>query len=111
MKLVLAFTILCVIYMAGCWVSKLTRGIIPAALVCAVAMLLGFWSGLFPSDIVEVSGLQTVYRIMSALIIVNMGTTLEVRQFRQYQKLTLCVLISCAALGVITMTLGALLVG
>lgn len=98
-------------YMFGSWCSKWTRGVLSSALVCGIIMLLCFWLNIFPKDIVEISGMKSVYSIMSAIIIANMGTTLDVNQFRSYWRVALTVIGSLVALTVITLTIGSLIVG
>lgn len=111
MVLVEAFTVLCAIYMVGQWGSKFSKGVIPSSLLCSVLLLIGFWTGGFPKDIVAISGLDSVYNIMSALIIVNMGTTLEFSQFKEYWKITVAVIFSCVCLSVITVFISSQFVG
>lgn len=111
MILVTAFTILCATYMIGQWIGRLSKGVIPSSLFCSVVLLIGFWTNLFPKDIVEISGLKQVYNIMSALIIVNMGTTLEFDQFKKYWKLVASVIGACVALTLVTVCISGPMVG
>ena len=53
-----SFTVLVGIYYLSTVVNNLTRGRVGTAFMSFVLMLLGFWSGLFPKDIVNTSELH-----------------------------------------------------
>ena len=111
MLLVTAFTILCIMYMFGSWCGKWTKGAISSALVSAIVMLVCFWLNIFPKNIVEISGMKSVYSIMSAIIIANMGTTLDIKQFKMYWRVALTVIGALIFMTVLTLTVSALITG
>ena len=58
-------------------VSKLTKGKIPSALILALGYIIGFWTVL-PSDIVQSSGISTMYTICTFYTITSMATGVAV---------------------------------
>lgn len=106
MSLILAFTILCGIYALGTFTGKITKGRVGSALISLIVMLFGFWMGIIPKDIVQVSQISAVYNICSAVIITNVAASIDLKQLKQYWKLSL----TCVG-GLVGLTIMVLLIG
>lgn len=111
MTLAVAFTILCAIYALAQLIGKKTKGFVGAGIVVATCMAAGFWTGLIPKDIVPISKLDMVNAIVGVVITANIGTTFDPCQFKRYWRLTLTVLVACAAMSLMVVGVGQALVG
>lgn len=86
MPQMMALVLLLIILYLGDIVSTRTKAWVPSMFVCAVLILLGYWS-FFPKDIVARAGIPDVVAIMFMyLLIVNMGTLLSVKELLRQWK-------------------------
>lgn len=108
MPQLLAFAILALILYVGDVVSTRTKSWLPSVFVCAVLFLLGYWT-FFPTDIVELAGIQTpiVYLAMY-LLITNMGTLLSVEELKNQWRTVVVALAGIAGIVAILFTIGLL---
>lgn len=100
-----ALAILVVIYYIGGIVSKKTKGRFGQALFTVICMLIGFWTGLFPSDIADLANLRGVYAIGNLLCMVHIGASFDLDQIKKEWRIVVTVLvgIGCMALGLFTL--------
>ena len=99
-------------FVIGEYFSRLTKGYVSAMVFgCFVAMGL-FWSGLIPATIATDSTLlPTLYGVGIAMLLINMGTSIDIEQLIQEWK---TVVVCCAGLvgiGVLAFTVGNALFG
>lgn len=98
------------VFAAGDLVSRLTKGKLSGIMMVMLFFLVGFLTGIFPADIIEKAGLSQISSWAVAMLLFNMGTTLNVRQLIREWKIVvfaaICMLASC-----ITMLLAAPLIG
>lgn len=111
MTLATSLLVLLLIYLAGQYVNKLTKGWISAVLVVVICMLAGFLTGILPADIVETSKLTHVYSIVNVVIIVNVGTMIEPRKFKEYWRVVVSCIAGLAGLTIVVLGLGGLFFG
>lgn len=90
----MAFILCCLVYLIGDWVSMLTRAWVPSVFVTAVVCLLGFWTGLVPTDIVSKSALIPFGSSIGIfLLLVHMGTIISLKQLaEQWKTIVICVM-------------------
>lgn len=106
MPQMMALVLLLIILYLGDIVSTRTKAWVPSMFVCAVLILLGYWS-FFPKDIVARAGIPDVVAIMFMyLLIVNMGTLLSVKELLRQWK---TILISMS--GIVGIIIVAIIIG
>ena len=99
-------------FVIGEYLSRLTKGYVSAMVFgCFVAMGL-FWSGAIPATIATDSTLlPTLYGVGIGMLLVNMGTSIDIEQLIQEWK---TVVVCCAGLvgiGVLAFTIGNAMFG
>lgn len=104
-----ALTILVVIYYIGGIVSKLTKGRFGQSLFTVICMLIGFWSGLLPADIVDIANLRGVYAIANLLSMVHIGASFDLDQIKKEWRIVVTVLVGIACMALGLFTIGTLL--
>lgn len=100
-----AFTIIFCVYAVGDIIAQKTKAIVSMMLVASVFFLVAFMNGL-PASIFEDSSLQGLANVGVGLLLVNMGTTIELKDLVQEWKTV--ALVICSSLG---LCLGAYLLG
>lgn len=92
-------------------VNSLTKGRIGTAFMSFVLMLAGFWSGLLPKDVVDVSQLGGLYSILNLTILVNVGTSFDPKKFKKEWRLVLVIVAGIVGMGVLVFTIGRAIFG
>lgn len=103
----MCFAVVAFAFVIGEYLSRLTKGYVSAMVFgCFVAMGL-FWSGLIPATIANDSTLlPTLYGVGIAMLLVNMGTSIDIESLIQEWK---TVVVCCAGLvgiGALAFTVG-----
>ncbi len=111
MTMIGALTVLTGVYLLSTYVAKLSGGRLPSALLTTPIMMILFWSGFMTAEDVDTSGLTMVYTMTMALLLVNMGTTLDYKMLLQKKKLILVCFGALFGAGVMAMTIGRGLFG
>ena len=91
-------------------VSKLTKGKIPSALILALGYIIGFWTVL-PKDIVQSSGISTMYTICTFYTITNMATRIPVGEMKRQWKTILIAILGVLGICLTSFTIGVLCFG
>ena len=91
-------------------VSKLTKGKVPSALILALGYIVGFWT-ILPKDIVQNSGIATMYTICTFYCITNMATSIPVAEMKRQWKTILIACIGVIGICLTSFTIGILLFG
>lgn len=100
--LILVLTVLTI----GDIVSAKTKAFIPSVFVSAILFIIGFWT-IFPSDIVDLSGLgNPLAQIAMVLAITHMGTLMSIKELLAQWK---TIVISLA--GIIGICVGSMILG
>ncbi|WP_182201696.1 hypothetical protein [Paraliobacillus salinarum] len=111
MSQMLALVILTLILFIGDAVAVRTKAWIPSIFVCAVLMLLGYWT-FFPKDIVALAGIPTsVATMLMYLLITNMGTLLSLKELKAQWKTIVIALSGIVGVIAVLLTIGVLLFG
>lgn len=92
-----AVTIL-ILFVIGEIISTKTKAFVPSVFVVAVLFLLGFWSGIIPTDIIDVSGFSAIGLSAMLVIVVHMGTMLSPRELLENWKTVVISLTSLVGL-------------
>ncbi len=108
----MCFAVVAFAFVIGEYLSRLTKGYVSAMVFgCFVAMGL-FWSGLIPATIANDSTLlPTLYGVGIAMLLVNMGTSIDIESLIQEWK---TVVVCCAGLvgiGALAFTIGNAMFG
>ena len=111
MTLIGALTVLTGVYLLSTYVAKITGGRLPSALLTTPIMMILFWSGFITAEDVDASGLTMVYTMTMALLLVNMGTTLDYKMLWKKKKLILVCFGALFGAGVLALTVGRMFFG
>ena len=77
-----AITICVGIFLIGSAISLKTNFRIPTMLTVAILFLAGFWT-IFPQDLIEISGLKTVYNICFLVVLIHVGAMFEWKNLKK----------------------------
>lgn len=101
-----AFTALLFVMVMGEVIAKATKGVLPSAFGVTILLLAGFWSGILPPNIVEISGITAAFfGLISALLVANMGTLINRQEMiAQWKTVVICLM---GLTGIITLSLTA----
>ena len=105
-----SFMIVLIVFALGDMVGKLTKGKLSGMMVVMLLFLVGFLTKLFPADIIDQGGLTALSKLAIAMVLFNMGTTLNVKQlveeWRTVLMAALCMLASCIVMLLVTPIIG-----
>ena len=94
-----SFMIVLIVFALGDIVGKITKGKLSGMMVVMLLFLVGFLTKLIPADIIDQGGLTALSKLVIAMVLFNMGTTLNVKQlieeWRTVLMAALCMLASC----------------
>ena len=99
-----------VLFALGDIVGKITKGKLSGMMVVMLLFLVGFLTKLIPADIIDQGGLTALSKLAIAMILFNMGTTLNVKQlieeWRTVLMAALCMLASCLVMLLVSPIIG-----
>ena len=105
-----SFMIVLIVFALGDIVGKITKGKLSGMMVVMLLFLVGFLTKLFPADIIDQGGLTALSKLAIAMVLFNMGTTLNVKQLVEEWKTVLmaalCMLASCIVMLLVTPIIG-----
>lgn len=105
-----SFMIVLIVFALGDIVGKLTKGKLSGMMVVMLLFLVSFLTKLFPADIIDQGGLTALSKLAIAMVLFNMGTTLNVKQlveeWRTVLMAALCMLASCIVMLLVTPIIG-----
>lgn len=101
--------VVCIVFVAE-FISAKFNGKVPALFLMTVMTLIGYWT-ILPKDIVAVSGLGAVKNIMMMIILIHMGTLLEIEQLKKEWKTVVTAIAAVAGVAIIFFGLGGPLLG
>ena len=104
-----AFTFLVGIYYVGGIVSKLTKGRFGQALFTVIVLLIGFWTGFIPADIVDTAQLRGLYAITNFAVTLHIGSSFDLDEIKKEWRIVVTVLVGIACMALGLFTLGTLL--
>lgn len=86
-------------------ITKKTKARVPSLLIVSIIFLTGYWSNLFPKDILDISYVNQIRQVTLLFILLHVGTMFDINQIKQDWK---TVVITLAAVGGIVVIVGAL---
>ena len=105
-----SFMIVLIVFALGDIVGKITKGQLSGMMVVMLLFLVGFLTKLIPADIIDQGGLTALSKLAIAMILFNMGTTLNVKQlieeWRTVLMAALCMLASCLVMLLVSPIIG-----
>ena len=105
-----SFMIVLIVFALGDIVGKITKGKLSGMMVVMLLFLVGFLTKLFPADIIDQVGLTALSKLAIAMVLFNMGTTLNVKQlieeWRTVLMAALCMLASCVVMLLVSPIIG-----
>lgn len=105
-----SFMIVLIVFALGDIVGKITKGKLSGMMVVMLLFLVGFLTKLFPADIIDQGGLTALSKLAIAMVLFNMGTTLNVKQlieeWRNVLMAALCMLASCVVMLLVSPIIG-----
>ncbi len=99
--------VILLIFIVGEIISTQTKAFVPSVFVAAVLFLLGFWSGVIPTDIIDVSGFSALGISAMLAIVVHMGTMLSPKDLIENWKTVVISLFSLVGLVGFLMLIGS----
>lgn len=110
-NLCLAFVLCAVAYVIGELVAKATKAWVPSVFVTAVVVLVGYWTGVLPHDVVTDSALIPFGSTLGIfLLITHMGTVISLKQLKQQWRTIVVCLSGLAGMIVIGYFVGGMLI-
>lgn len=100
MTQLVAFLVIIAVAAVGDLLSVKTKARIPSLLVMMAIFMVGFW-GIFPKDIVKVSGLAAMGALATPIIVTHMGTLMSFKQVGNQWKALLVGLGAVVGVGVV----------
>lgn len=104
------FMVVLIVFALGDIVGKITKGKLSGMMVVMLLFLVGFLTKLLPADIIDQGGLTALSKLAIAMVLFNMGTTLNVRQLIEEWKTVLmaalCMLASCIVMLLVSPIIG-----
>ena len=105
-----SFMIVLIVFALGDIVGKSTKGKLSGMMVVMLLFLVGFLTKLIPADIIDQGGLTALSKLAIAMVLFNMGTTLNVKQlieeWRTVLMAALCMLASCLVMLLVSPIIG-----
>ncbi|MDK9710638.1 hypothetical protein [Acidaminobacter sp.] len=102
----LAFIIVIGIIFFSETISSMTKGKVPGLFLMTVITLIGYWT-ILPLDVVPVSGMVAVKDITMMIILIHMGTLLEIDQLKREWRTVVTALAAVAGVVLVFMLLGS----
>ena len=107
----LALSILLVIMVLGEYVSKITKGKVPSALIMMIGLIAGFWT-ILPADLAKAAGLTpAIYNMTVVMLIVHLGTLINKKQMIDQWHTVVISLMAIAGICLFTLTIGSVIFG
>ena len=107
---ILATFIVLLIFGVGDMIATKTKAIVSMLFVASVVFMAGFWTGLFPSTMFDDSTLLAVSGVLVCMLLVNMGTTIKLRDFADQWKTVIVAAVCCVAISLGIYFIGGLII-
>lgn len=105
-----AITILLIVFALGEFIALKSKAVFSTTLIVAIGLMIGFWVGL-PHDIFTVAAVDRISGVLIGILIVSMGTTIDVEELvRQWKTVLLGFVAVSIAVGCVIL-IGEPLVG
>ena len=108
---IMAMAVVAVIFAIGDFVSEKTRAIISMLFVAVVLFMIGFWTGLIPTDVFATAGISGIATVMVYMILINNGTLLNLREFLSQWKTVVLGLVIVIGGGFLMFVIARIFIG
>lgn len=106
------FAVVAAVYAVSEWLSVKSKGTISSLIIASVLFIIGFWSGVFPADITNQTGLLVVMSSFGvALLITNLGTLIDMEDLCREWKTVVIAIGSILGIALVCFTVGTWLFG
>ncbi len=106
------FAVVAAVYAVSEWLSVKSKGTISSLIIASVLFIIGFWSGLFPADITNQTGLLVVMSSFGvALLITNLGTLIDMEDLCREWRTVVIALGGILGIAAVCFTVGTWLFG
>lgn len=92
-------------------ITKKTKARIPSLLIVSIIFLTGYWSGIFPRDILDIAYVNQIRQITLLFILLHVGTMFDINQIKQDWKTVVITLAAVAGIIIIVGPLGFVVFG
>ncbi|GGL56871.1 hypothetical protein [Sporolactobacillus putidus] len=106
---IIAFMVIMLFMYAGEGIAKLTKAYIPSVFITAVLFLIGYWTFLPKTAVTTASFGDSFVQICMALLLVHIGTLMDLRQLAKQWRAVVIALTGVAGTIILTLTIGSLL--
>ena len=111
MNTVLAFVVVMLVWTVSDWVAKKTKSLLSSLFVASIIFLIGFMTGIFPTDLLQASSLLGLAGVVVGFIIVHLGTMISLDDFKKQWKTLLIGIATVIGIGVLLLVAGAIFGG
>jgi hypothetical protein len=111
MNPVLAFVVVMIVWTVSDWVAKKTKSLLSSLFVASIIFLIGFMTGVFPTDLLVASSLLGLAGVVVGFIIVHLGTMISLDDFKKQWKTLLIGIATVLGIGVLLLAAGAIFGG
>ncbi|HEY3548807.1 MAG TPA: hypothetical protein VGK17_22270 [Propionicimonas sp.] len=111
MNPVLAFVVVMLVWTVSDWVAKKTKSLLSSLFVASIIFLIGFMTGVFPTDLLVASSLLGLAGVVVGFIIVHLGTMISLDDFKKQWKTLLIGIATVLGIGVLLLAAGAIFGG
>lgn len=110
-SVIAAFTMVLILLSIGEAVSIKSKAFVPSVFVTSILFLIGFWT-IFPKDIMAKGSIGGgIVSISMYLLLVHMGTLMNVRELLEQWKIILIAVLGIGGMSTILLTVGKLIFG
>lgn len=105
-----ALTLCISIFLISTIISTKTNSKLPTMLTMSFIFLVGFWTVL-PQDIIEISGIKTIYNICFLVVLIHVGAMFEMSKLKKDWRLALVVLTAVLAITILVGVIATVVFG
>ena len=91
--------IIVAVFGLGDLIGHFTKGKLSGMMMVMLIFLIAFLAGIFPADIIDQAGLTKLASAATAMVLFNMGSTINikqlVREWRTVAMAAICMIVSC----------------
>ena len=98
-----ALLIVLAVFAFGDFMGVITKAKVPSLFVIMCSFLVLFMTKVIPANVVATAGLTQIAQISIALLLVNMGSSVELKQFKREWRT-----VACSALSMLIAIIGCL---
>lgn len=109
MSFLLCFLAVMVFMLIGEWVSTASKAYIPSVFVSAVLFIIGFWTFIPKDIVVQASYSSQFIQICIALLLVHLGTLMNLKQLIAQWKAVAIALLGVCGTILMTLTVGSMI--